>query len=298
MLNPTSLLADALGGNLAETYRRIYGDQEPHIAEGLDETARLVIERIANSDALYHDCEHTALVTLCAQDILRGRRIERIVTPSDWGAALVIRQDHVDSGRYRDVSDLKGMNIAIHILGTTPQLYMERVLAKGGLTMDDVQFTIVQIPDQVGALANKAVDAAWAIDPFVTLIEGQGLGKKVVTTGDVFPGAVSMIILLSPVFERQNPEAARRFTVALLRGHRDAHIHTRVQLPLAVPVGAVRARKLAQRHGGRLHHHVVEGRRGVRHFLQPLAQLDCQRHVHVKGEREVGRGGLGLRHAP
>jgi NitT/TauT family transport system substrate-binding protein len=144
-----------------------------------------------------------------------------IVKPGDWGAALVIRQDHVDSGRYRDVSDLKGMNIAIHILGTTPQLYMDRILARGGLTLDDVQFTIVQIPDQVGALANKAVDAAWAIDPFVTLAEGQGVAKKVVTIGDVFPGAVSMIILLSPGFERQNPEAARRFAVAYLHGARD-----------------------------------------------------------------------------
>jgi NitT/TauT family transport system substrate-binding protein len=144
-----------------------------------------------------------------------------IITPGDWGAALVIRQDHIDSGRYRELSDVKGMNIAIHILGTTPQLYMERVLAKAGLTLDDVQFTIVQIPDQIGALANKAVDAAWAIDPFVTLSEGQGLGKKVATTGEVFPGGVSMIILLSPVVERQQPEAVRRFAVAYLRGARD-----------------------------------------------------------------------------
>jgi NitT/TauT family transport system substrate-binding protein len=140
-----------------------------------------------------------------------------IVKPGDVGAALVIRQDHLDSGRYRELSDLKGMNVAIHILGTTPQLYMERILAKGGLTVDDVQFTIVQIPDQVGAMANKAVDAAWAIDPFVTLIVGQGLGKQVATVADVFPGAVSMIILLGPVFERQQPEAVRRFAVAYLR---------------------------------------------------------------------------------
>src|SRR5262249_35158960 len=60
MLNPTSLLADALGRNLAETYRRIYGDREPQLCNGLDEAARLVIERIGSSDALYHDCEHTA----------------------------------------------------------------------------------------------------------------------------------------------------------------------------------------------------------------------------------------------
>lgn len=144
-----------------------------------------------------------------------------IVRPGDAGAAMMIRQDHLDSGRYRELSDLRGMNIAIHILGTTPQLYVERILARGGLTIDDVQFTIVQIPDHVSALANKAVDAAWAIDPFVTIIEGQGLGKRVITVSDVFPGAVSMIILLSPVFERQQPEAVRRFAVAYLRGAHD-----------------------------------------------------------------------------
>ena len=94
MLNPTSLLADALGRSLAETYRRIYGDQEPRMAHALDEAARLVIERIAGSDALYHDCEHTALVTLCVQDILRGRRLERIVTPGDWAHTILAALTH------------------------------------------------------------------------------------------------------------------------------------------------------------------------------------------------------------
>ena len=102
MLNPTTLLADALGRNLAETYRRIFGDQEPHLASGLDEAARLVIERIASSDALYHDCQHTALVTLCAQDILRGRRLERVVTPSDWAHTILAALAH-DIGYVRGV---------------------------------------------------------------------------------------------------------------------------------------------------------------------------------------------------
>ena len=52
MLNPRSPLADALGRNPADTYRRICGDREPHITSGLDEAARLVIERIAST----HDC--------------------------------------------------------------------------------------------------------------------------------------------------------------------------------------------------------------------------------------------------
>jgi hypothetical protein len=102
MLNPTSLLADELGRNLAETYRRAYGEQEPHIPAALAEAARLVIERIASSDALYHDCQHTALVTLCLQDILRGRRLERVVTPSDWVHAILAALNH-DIGYVRGI---------------------------------------------------------------------------------------------------------------------------------------------------------------------------------------------------
>jgi hypothetical protein len=49
MLNPTSLLADALGLNLVENYRRVYGEQDPHIPARLGEAARLVIERLASS---------------------------------------------------------------------------------------------------------------------------------------------------------------------------------------------------------------------------------------------------------
>jgi hypothetical protein len=83
MLNPTKMLADALGKHLAETYARAYGGREPRYAEILDESARLVIELIAGSDALYHDAEHTAFVTLVSQDILRGRRLRHDVSPED-----------------------------------------------------------------------------------------------------------------------------------------------------------------------------------------------------------------------
>lgn len=102
MLNPTSLLADALGRNLSQTFLRIYGDQEQRMAHALDEGARLVIERIGSSDALYHDSEHTALVTLCVQDILRGRRMERVVSPSDWVHMILAALNH-DIGYVRGI---------------------------------------------------------------------------------------------------------------------------------------------------------------------------------------------------
>ena len=56
----------------------------------------------ASRAALYHDCQHTALVTLCVQDILRGRRLERVVTPSDWAHTILAALAH-DIGYVRGV---------------------------------------------------------------------------------------------------------------------------------------------------------------------------------------------------
>src|SRR5262245_22739241 len=75
MLQTSSLLADSLADRLVSTFVRSYGKAAPPpYAEILGEASRLVIERLSLSDALYHTAEHTALVTLVAQDIMRGLR--------------------------------------------------------------------------------------------------------------------------------------------------------------------------------------------------------------------------------
>src|SRR5262245_2951840 len=84
MLNLTTTIAEVVGTRLATTYRHYYGDQEPNFATLLDASARLIIERISTSDALYHNVEHTILVTLVGQEILRGRLLHQPVLPSDW----------------------------------------------------------------------------------------------------------------------------------------------------------------------------------------------------------------------
>ena len=84
MLNPATLIADALGDELVENYRDIYGDGEPAYAATLHAMAKLVIERIANSDALYHDSHHTVMVALVGQSILRGKILVEDVKPEDW----------------------------------------------------------------------------------------------------------------------------------------------------------------------------------------------------------------------
>jgi len=84
MLNPATLIADALGEHLAQSYRDIYGDRQAGYAATLRAAAKLVMEQIANSDALYHDRDHTLMVALVGQSILRGRILVEQVTPDDW----------------------------------------------------------------------------------------------------------------------------------------------------------------------------------------------------------------------
>ncbi len=65
-------------------YDRAFGRREPRYLEILREGARLVFERLSLSDALYHDADHTAFVTLVGQDILRGQRLKSDISAEDW----------------------------------------------------------------------------------------------------------------------------------------------------------------------------------------------------------------------
>jgi hypothetical protein len=75
MFNATELLIHAFVNRLIEGYRHTYGGFKPNYGEIIAWVASMALENIANSDALYHNVEHTILVTLVGQEILRGKHI-------------------------------------------------------------------------------------------------------------------------------------------------------------------------------------------------------------------------------
>jgi hypothetical protein len=102
MLYLTSILADALSERLVEGYRSMFGERERHWTDLVAVATRLTLRLIGNSDALYHDAHHTALVTLVGQDILRGRLLVRPLVPADWAHAMMALLLH-DIGYVRGV---------------------------------------------------------------------------------------------------------------------------------------------------------------------------------------------------
>ena len=83
MITVPELASDALGAFLAAYMQRKFGSSQGQLTETVPSIARIALESIGNSDALYHNVEHTMLVTLAGHDILRGRALRTHVTASD-----------------------------------------------------------------------------------------------------------------------------------------------------------------------------------------------------------------------
>ncbi|MBO3461879.1 metal-dependent phosphohydrolase [Aetokthonos hydrillicola Thurmond2011] len=85
MFNATEILIDAFVKQIREGYRRTYGCLKNDYQDIIAWAGNMALENIANSDALYHNVEHSILVTLVGQEVLRGKHIrEGGVSSEDW----------------------------------------------------------------------------------------------------------------------------------------------------------------------------------------------------------------------
>src|SRR5262244_4343653 len=104
MITLPEIAAEALGSFLASDMKDRFGASHARLAELIPFAARLTIECIGNSDALYHNVEHTMLVTLVGYDILKGRRLLKETNASDFAHVIVACLFH-DIGYVRGILD-------------------------------------------------------------------------------------------------------------------------------------------------------------------------------------------------
>ena len=102
MITLPELAAGALGSFLASDMKDRFGSSHARLAEVIPFAARLALECIGNSDALYHNVEHTMLVTLAGHDIFKGRALLKPSTPTDYSTFIIACLTH-DIGYVRGV---------------------------------------------------------------------------------------------------------------------------------------------------------------------------------------------------
>jgi hypothetical protein len=89
LITVPELAAEALGEYLHEHLSRRFASTHADLTALIPSVARLSLECIGNSDALYHNVEHTMLVTLVGYDIMKGRALLTPTYPSDYAHLLV-----------------------------------------------------------------------------------------------------------------------------------------------------------------------------------------------------------------
>jgi len=103
ILNSNELLITSFIGELRNAYQRMYSKLEAENGDIVAWSGRLALEVISNSDMLYHDVEHTVMVSLAGLSIIEGKHIrEGGISPRDWMHYMIALTCH-------DIGYVKGI---------------------------------------------------------------------------------------------------------------------------------------------------------------------------------------------
>lgn len=135
-------------------------------------------------------------------------------------STLVIRKDHIDSGRFTTLADLAGMTLAASAQGANSESQINQVLQAGGLAYEDVNVVYLAYPEMYAALSNQGIDGAINNEPTISRMVRDGVALRASETS-LFAGYQTAVVLYSESFAEDRRDVAERFMRAYLRAVRD-----------------------------------------------------------------------------
>lgn len=169
-------------------------------------------------DAVAGAYEHTIRMQAKGQDIVATIELGRFP-----GIVLVARRDVAD--KYKSIKDLKGAKIGVTAPGSSTNFFVNYLLAKNGLSPDDVSF--IGVGSGISAVAQMKrgeIDAMANLDPVITKLESDG---DVVVMADsrtqdgndrIFGGQnPAAVLYLKTDFVQDNPATTQKLTNAFYK---------------------------------------------------------------------------------
>ena len=101
--------------------------------------------------------------------------------------AFLVRKDLVDSGQFKNFSDLKGRKVVMLGVGISDEAVLNEALKIGGLTLTDVERVYMAMPQQLPAFLNKAIDASIIPEPVSSEIVKAGAAVKFSSSDVIYP---------------------------------------------------------------------------------------------------------------
>ncbi len=157
--------------------------------------------------------------------VARGIKIKIVAdkasSPPGYGATkILVRKDLIDSGRYREPKDLKGLRFAMNAPGVSNTSTLNTLLKSVGLAYSDVQTVDLPFPDHVIALKNRSVEASASVEPGPAIAVRDGDAVVIRSDDEILPNHQIAVLLYSEDFARKRRDAAVRFMRAYIRAVR------------------------------------------------------------------------------
>jgi NitT/TauT family transport system substrate-binding protein len=140
--------------------------------------------------------------------------------PGYGGTKILVRKDHVESGRFKEIKDFKGMKFAMNAPGVSNTATLYTLLKSIGLKYSDVETVNLPFPEHVVALKNRSVDASASVEPGPTIAIKNGDAVLVKSDDEILPNHQIAVLLYSEDFTRKRPDLAKKFMRAYIRAVR------------------------------------------------------------------------------
>jgi NitT/TauT family transport system substrate-binding protein len=126
-------------------------------------------------------------------------------------SAVVVRQD----SPIRSAKDLVGRTVAVNNLKNIGDTTVRASVRKDGGDAGKVRFLELPLPSMSAEVAAGRVDAAWLVEPFVTIARNQGHRVVAWNMVDTAPELTVATYFTSEKVIREDPDLVRRFTTAI-----------------------------------------------------------------------------------
>jgi NitT/TauT family transport system substrate-binding protein len=145
--------------------------------------------------------------------------MDRVSSP--LGHNLMLRPDL--KVRVTQMKDLKGKVIASNGAGSVSTYEVGKMLETDDLSINDIDIKSLPFTQMAIAFTNKAIDAALVIPPFTSQLLDQGHAVAFKEPDDlVKPHPLTIAVsMINTDWAKSNPQAARNYYAAYLRGIRD-----------------------------------------------------------------------------
>lgn len=147
----------------------------------------------------------SVLIELAMKSKQEGVGIKAVALGHKDGNVLIV-SNHIDN-----VSDLKGKTFAIPHRQSSHNILLNDALAKGNLTIDDVNVTELAPTEMPSALASGTIDGYCVAEPFGAMGVALGAGKVLYSSEELWADSLCCGLVLTDAFIGAHPEEAKSF---------------------------------------------------------------------------------------